>query len=339
MAIEGKITAVTIEEFDPTAEAPEVDPKAEGRLFQNLHLAYTNRFEIATQTRRYRRRVLERIAAVLIAELEAELRDLRQSVSSVSTVSVTGHKPSSRPSTPDSHCCSNCWLRSPLPTSKPIVGGQYSIPFYEDPFFRYEPIPAGQTRILCLQPGRADQPLTIRILPMNQNDSASYGALPYTWGSSNRPCVVVLNDRLFFVTVSLYNALMYLRRSDRPRWLWADAICINQDDVAEKNFQVPMMTSIYRNADSVIVWMGEHANNSELAVAGMRHLEMPENRKGLFRPAHEPECMDRLNELYNSLLAFYRRSWFRRTWVRQEITVARKVLVQCGQDTISWYAV
>ncbi|MCJ1368166.1 hypothetical protein MMC16_007307 [Acarospora aff. strigata] len=70
----------------------------------------------------------------------------------------------------------------------------------------------------------------------------------------------------------------------------------------------------------------------------MRYLEVPENRADLFKPAHGPECMDRLNELYNSLLAFYRRPWFRRTWIRQEITVARKVLVQCGRDIISWYA-
>lgn len=337
-AVLGKIIALSLQEFNPTAEEPEVDPKAEGHLVQNLHLAYTNRFEIANQTRRYRRRVLERVAPALGSELDAELRDLRRSVSSVSTVSIPGHKPTSRPSTPDTHCCSNCWLRSPLLASEPIVGGEYRIPFYENPFFRYKPIPAGQTRILCLQPGTADQPLTIRILPMNRSDSGSYDALSYTWGSPTRSRVVVLNESLFFVTDSLYDALMYLRLSNRPRWLWADALCINQDDVAEKNIQIPMMNSIYRNAENVIVWIGEHANNSELALAGMRYLEVPENRKDLFGSAHEPECMERLNELYNSLLAFYRRPWFRRTWIRLEITVSRKVLVQCGRDVISWYA-
>ncbi len=88
---------------------------------------------------------------------------------------------------------------------------------------------------------------------------------------------------------------------------------------------------------TVIVWIGEAADNSELAIAGMTYLDKEENRESLFRSAHDDACMDYMNDLYKSLLAFYRRPWFRRTWIRQEITVARRVIVYCGRDSVPWY--
>jgi len=43
----------------------------------------------------------------------------------------------------------------------------------------------------------------------------------------------------------------------KPRLvLWVDAICINQDDIPERNDQVLLMGDIYRNATSVISWLG-----------------------------------------------------------------------------------
>jgi hypothetical protein len=47
--------------------------------------------------------------------------------------------------------------------------------------------------------------------------------------------------------------------------LWIDAICINQNNVAEKNIQVQPMVQIYRQASSVLVWLGESTETSNLA--------------------------------------------------------------------------
>jgi hypothetical protein len=47
---------------------------------------------------------------------------------------------------------------------------------------------------------------------------------------------------------------------DRHRFcgfIWADAICINQEDDAERSKQVVMMGEIYSQAKTVIVWLGE----------------------------------------------------------------------------------
>ena len=50
--------------------------------------------------------------------------------------------------------------------------------------------------------------------------------------------------------------------------LWIDAICINQDDVFERNHQVRLMGDLYRSATSVLSWLG--ADRQGQLVTGLR---------------------------------------------------------------------
>ena len=46
------------------------------------------------------------------------------------------------------------------------------------------------------------------------------------------------------------------RRSERlPSYFWVDAICINQEDIKEKTYQVCLMGQIYSDASLVISWV------------------------------------------------------------------------------------
>lgn len=51
--------------------------------------------------------------------------------------------------------------------------------------------------------------------------------------------------------------LARLRDPALPRFLWVDAICINQEDNNEKTDQVQLMTWIYASAKGVLVWLEE----------------------------------------------------------------------------------
>ncbi|PVH76869.1 hypothetical protein DL98DRAFT_372665, partial [Cadophora sp. DSE1049] len=59
---------------------------------------------------------------------------------------------------------------------------------------------------------------------------------------------------------NLYLALLHLRDLNKdmpgPFMLWADAICVNQQDNVGKSHQVQQMKQIYENASKVIVWLG-----------------------------------------------------------------------------------
>jgi hypothetical protein len=39
---------------------------------------------------------------------------------------------------------------------------------------------------------------------------------------------------------------------------WVDALCINQKDAEERDEQVRRMKSIYRDAERVVIWLGDY---------------------------------------------------------------------------------
>lgn len=51
--------------------------------------------------------------------------------------------------------------------------------------------------------------------------------------------------------------------TDKPR-LWTEAICINQEDLAERGNQLYQFRGIYQGADDLLVWFGNTENNSNL---------------------------------------------------------------------------
>jgi hypothetical protein len=72
------------------------------------------------------------------------------------------------------------------------------------------------------------------------------------------------------VTENLDHALRRLRRRLGPRWLWADAMCIDQKNDREKEVQIPLMVEIYRGAKRVLAWLHDGDDDIE---RGMRYLE------------------------------------------------------------------
>lgn len=90
-----------------------------------------------------------------------------------------------------------------------------------------------------------------------------YDALSYAWESQTPSRQVVCkhgnSDERYQldITATCFGALKQLRRTDLPRNLWIDAICIDQSNVPEKSGQVELMSMIYRYATKVIVWLGD----------------------------------------------------------------------------------
>ena len=61
-----------------------------------------------------------------------------------------------------------------------------------------------------------------------------------------------------------------LRRPRSKRTFWIDAICINQDDLAESNAQVLSMQQICGQAQKECAWLAER---TEDGIMGMQHLQ------------------------------------------------------------------
>ncbi|TVY84408.1 Heterokaryon incompatibility protein 6 OR allele [Lachnellula suecica] len=131
----------------------------------------------------------------------------------------------------------------------------------------FEPLDAGirEIRLLIIRPSLdIDDPVVCRLIKGSLDDDSQYYALSYTWGTSDNPSLITINDTPWVVGPNLHDALKYLRLEDKAITLWVDAICINQKDDSEKSYQVAMMADIYRKARGVRAWIGLPETDEEV---------------------------------------------------------------------------
>ncbi|KAI0540443.1 heterokaryon incompatibility protein-domain-containing protein [Xylaria digitata] len=156
-----------------------------------------------------------------------------------------------------------------------------------------------------------------------------YEAVSYTWGTSFRPLEIKLQEKRFAVTLNLWHLLKSIRHIQEDRYLWIDAIAINQDNDLERGHQVQRMKTIYGSAERVIVYLGEQtghwaSDDERWQVAwGKVRSEIQ------FRYGHTVKDFQR-----EGLQELLERPWFRRVWILQEVANARRVLIYCGTAAV-----
>jgi len=122
-----------------------------------------------------------------------------------------------------------------------------------------------EIRLLRLEPGKAGG-LKGKLLHVQLNDNPAYEALSYAWGPPDKHYEITLPNGILRITKSLFLGLMRLRRRGKSRLLWIDQLCINQDDIAEKNKQILLMRRIYSSASRVLACLGEDDGNGSIAL-------------------------------------------------------------------------
>jgi hypothetical protein len=205
-------------------------------------------------------------------------------------------------------------------------------------------------RLIRLLPGQFSDDLMVELvvgsLTLHSSKRPRYQALSYVWGSQeNKEWAYARTEgrglKGLRITQNLSSALRHFRRESVAITMWVDAVCINQEDIPERNEQVAMMANIYQQADQVTVWLGPEENDSALAFQLLRKLadriETIDWRTHTVVwqvPLPEPIAVDgRAARAFSQLV---RRPWFERLWVLQEIYSAQKASVWCGRETMSW---
>lgn len=163
-------------------------------------------------------------------------------------------------------------------------------------------------------------------LPNSCKRTHMYDALSYVWGNPDEKLPIFIYKYSFDVTVNLRAALLHLRNHSIERILWVDAICIDQANQEEKEHQIQSMAKIYGQANRVVVWLGEAADDSDLALEEIR----------VTRDKMSTNSLDS-KRIQQAVLALLQRPWFRRIWILQEIAAARHVLIMCGSKKIDGY--
>lgn len=207
-------------------------------------------------------------------------------------------------------------------------------------------------RLLVLEPAtKTDAPLHASLLHTRAKGKLSYEAISYTWGLPIFAAKLHLDKSLYSITENVSAALRRFRLADRPRTLWADSVCINQLDLAEKMHQISLMSNIYKGAERVLIWLGEGAEDEiGLAMDFMETLAKSHGYKSVCvsRDMHYwasslslKPYVDNVGAILQSATecrvhAIYEREWFTRLWVVQEITLAKAAIVYCGSRQLDW---
>jgi hypothetical protein len=173
-----------------------------------------------------------------------------------------------------------------------------------EPF--YESLRDGEFRLLQICDGKENDILQCKVFNTSLRETVpQYFALSYYWGPSTQlQKVIFLNGRATVVGGNLFSCLSHFRqvRGLASVCHWIDALCIRQDDVQEKNVQIPLMGRIYSIARSVNIWLGPEQRNSGYVLDTMYESEL--------------QAMTDIKfiEGFDQLL---QRPWFERLWVRR----------------------
>ncbi|KAK1749614.1 heterokaryon incompatibility protein-domain-containing protein [Echria macrotheca] len=114
-----------------------------------------------------------------------------------------------------------------------------------------------QIRLIKLERRYPGCDIPCKLVQFPLAEALPYEAISYTWGSKVKDHLVFFGGKWLPTTRNVYQLLHDRSSFSRTRWLWIDAVCINQDDVEEKNTQVQMMGEIYRAAERVIIWLDD----------------------------------------------------------------------------------
>ncbi|KAI1124910.1 heterokaryon incompatibility protein-domain-containing protein [Nemania abortiva] len=219
-----------------------------------------------------------------------------------------------------------------------------------------------EIRLLQVLPSGDDRtPMKFRLFKTALQNAPPFTALSYVWGDPEKTEAVIVNAIKVPITINLYSALSHIQylfqTSDmepiRGNLLWVDALCINQEDLDEKGHQVALMGDIFQSAANVVAWLGEGDSYTELAIRTIEEIGAAMPQDFILGGVPSEDWLDALphvwsrgeglaDEVFNRPLQavenFMKRSYWSRSWIVQEIVLARKDPLFMVSGTILKYS-
>ena len=218
--------------------------------------------------------------------------------------------------------------------------------------FEYERLDqqASEVRLLRILPARWGAQVEARLEVHSVASMPAFEAISYRWRTGSK-VPILLNGGGFMVSQAVYSMLQGLRHDLESRLVWIDAICINQEDISERQWQVLLMGDIYSSALRVVCWLGYHPlsagalslmatladfNGAALA-SGANSLEEVEATMDAAVLATFKKVMTQLQHpVWAAVHTLMRNEWFSRVWVVQEVAKGREVILYHGKEHVSW---
>lgn len=182
-----------------------------------------------------------------------------------------------------------------------------------------------------------------------------FAALSYVCGDQTPVEHISCESEVVGISHNVYQALSALRFGDRPRLIWVDCLCIDQNNEIERNRQVGLLHKIYAQAH-VVSWLGNGNNADIQSLSFYLHLVARLWTRMVRKPEHKDKCRYEIlasaavvelksyihNHGHESFQTFTRdmhsqvfeAEYFSRLWTIQEIILAKTNTCQLGTAII-----
>ena len=135
------------------------------------------------------------------------------------------------------------------------------------------------------------------------------------WGDVTNKKMIYVDGKQFMVGRNLRDALRFLKRRSQRQRYWIDAICINQNDIAERNRQLRNMPQIYKRADRTLIWLGQKCFENHPKPASNVAIESSQKARN-WKLWADP--------------------YWDRVWIVQELSLTTNIHVCYGKEEHDW---
>ncbi|KAK4561744.1 hypothetical protein LTR86_004423 [Recurvomyces mirabilis] len=197
--------------------------------------------------------------------------------------------------------------------------------------FSYSPLDTSQRqfRLVRILPDGSEDKVKAELASFSLDAKVSYIALSYRWGAPTPLYKIQLNDQPFDIQPNLHEFLQYIRVDKGTDWYFIDAICINQNDAAERSSQVRLMGEVYSSAHSVTAWLSDATDRKF------------RKRMDTFIDAYSTdEKIQAHREAFeNEIVAIvWSCIYWTRLWIIQELVLAERIVIQLEHYRLTWDA-
>ncbi|KAI1325107.1 heterokaryon incompatibility protein-domain-containing protein [Xylariaceae sp. FL0255] len=210
------------------------------------------------------------------------------------------------------------------------------------------PDPRQFVRLLMLKsiaPDRIDIDLKVFNLQELRAGHVSFSTMSYTWSDPDvkgntisRLFHVYANGQQIPVQKNLFSALTHMVNLIQGKWIWIDAVSINQRNELEKGLQIPLMRDLYSNAKTNYIWLGKGDRNTEEAMDYLQSIgrDGPNLRWSYARQLLSRIFLFRSSPHFVGLQKIFGYSWISRLWTLQEAILPKNSVIVCGWKSIDW---
>jgi hypothetical protein len=229
----------------------------------------------------------------------------------------------------------------------------------------YQPLDEARREIRLVEVLSADgdDKVKCRLRAVSLEDRPQFSALSYVWGDPQITEDIELNSQTFAVNANLAYALKFVKNHwqaqfplrDKAQFrLWADGICINQQDSRERSHQVNIMHNIYSTAELVLSWLGCGVDEMGLALYALGIISKETSRDDSTKldpyswVSREPDmkwlekypswCKDITEEyetsIWSAISTFIQDPYWKRVWIFQEVILGQSIVYLYGSFSL-----